>query len=113
MSPVTRNQIPWQPHLATSTRALEAIQALGSRGGAVDFNTSRRTQSHFIAVHRTKRVLETGTATELKPEIEKSSYRTRHQRSEEHTSELQSHLNLVCRLLLEKKKKPTSPPSKT
>src|SRR5260370_9970464 len=29
------------------------------------------------------------------------------QRSEEHTSELQSHLNLVCRLLLEKKKKQT------
>src|SRR5260370_20954363 len=29
-------------------------------------------------------------------------------RSEEHTSELQSHLNLVCRLLLEKKKKDTS-----
>src|SRR5260370_8294954 len=27
-------------------------------------------------------------------------------RSEEHTSELQSHLNLVCRLLLEKKKTP-------
>src|SRR5260370_7033725 len=27
-----------------------------------------------------------------------------HERSEEHTSELQSHLNLVCRLLLEKKK---------
>src|SRR5260370_17664456 len=26
-------------------------------------------------------------------------------RSEEHTSELQSHLNLVCRLLLEEKKK--------
>src|SRR5260370_11522770 len=29
---------------------------------------------------------------------------TVHRRSEEHTSELQSHLNLVCRLLLEKKK---------
>src|SRR2546422_2780607 len=28
------------------------------------------------------------------------------QRSEEHTSELQSRLHLVCRLLLEKKKKP-------
>src|SRR5713101_9826741 len=28
-------------------------------------------------------------------------------RSEEHTSELQSHVNLVCRLLLEKKKKTT------
>src|SRR5260370_32848934 len=29
---------------------------------------------------------------------------TSYDRSEEHTSELQSHLNLVCRLLLEKKK---------
>src|SRR5260370_32174828 len=29
-------------------------------------------------------------------------------RSEEHTSELQSHLNLVCRLLLEKKKQKLS-----
>src|SRR4029077_21297600 len=35
--------------------------------------------------------------------------RLRHSRhrSEEHTSELQSHLNLVCRLLLEKTKKHT------
>src|SRR5438270_8798755 len=31
--------------------------------------------------------------------------RVRHVRSEEHTSELQSQSNLVCRLLLEKKKK--------
>src|SRR2546428_8438526 len=31
-------------------------------------------------------------------------------RSEEHTSELQSRSDLVCRLLLEKKKKPTSVP---
>src|SRR5438105_7063523 len=29
----------------------------------------------------------------------------RHRRSEEHTSELQSRVDLVCRLLLEKKKK--------
>src|SRR3989454_5494847 len=32
-------------------------------------------------------------------------------RSEEHTSELQSPCNLVCRLLLEKKKKTKSPPT--
>src|SRR2546430_7994959 len=32
-------------------------------------------------------------------------------RSEEHTSELQSQSNLVCRLLLEKKKNPTNSPS--
>src|SRR2546421_8149360 len=31
-------------------------------------------------------------------------------RSEEHTSELQSRSDLVCRLLLEKKKKPTPKP---
>src|SRR5260370_6091783 len=35
----------------------------------------------------------------------------RQSRSEEHTSELQSHLNLVCRLLLEKKKKTIHVPS--
>src|SRR5438477_9873599 len=35
------------------------------------------------------------------PEIESKTMKVR---SEEHTSELQSHVNLVCRLLLEKKK---------
>src|SRR2546422_8398562 len=34
--------------------------------------------------------------------------RRRQRRSEEHTSELQSRLHLVCRLLLEKKKKTTN-----
>src|SRR2546429_7311273 len=35
----------------------------------------------------------------------------RQARSEEHTSELQSRLHLVCRLLLEKKKQPYGPSS--
>src|SRR5690242_21168921 len=35
----------------------------------------------------------------------RSCSRSSSSRSEEHTSELQSHVNLVCRLLLEKKKK--------
>src|SRR5207247_5670543 len=35
------------------------------------------------------------------------------QRSEEHTSELQSRVDLVCRLLLEKKKQYISPPPET
>src|SRR5260370_31754484 len=35
----------------------------------------------------------------------RSATRSPRRRSEEHTSELQSHLNLVCRLLLEKKKR--------
>src|SRR5260370_29908827 len=36
--------------------------------------------------------------------MQRESKESHHSRSEEHTSELQSHLNLVCRLLLEKKK---------
>src|SRR5260370_29535696 len=41
----------------------------------------------------------------MDPDTLGSPSRTGDLRSEEHTSELQSHLNLVCRLLLEKKKK--------
>src|SRR5438477_3841210 len=37
--------------------------------------------------------------------LDRAAVRLRDLRSEEHTSELQSHVNLVCRLLLEKKKK--------
>src|SRR2546422_4531280 len=40
----------------------------------------------------------------LRPRLDRGPYRRR-ARSEEHTSELQSRLHLVCRLLLEKKKK--------
>src|SRR5260370_12893100 len=49
---------------------------------------------------------------EIQSEAEQGGPRLRHSflsqaiRSEEHTSELQSHLNLVCRLLLAKKKTP-------
>src|SRR5437773_6881900 len=38
---------------------------------------------------------------------------SRSRRSEEHTSELQSHHDLVCRLLLEKKKKKQNIPQQT
>src|SRR5713101_9016988 len=42
---------------------------------------------------------------ELAVDADRSFHASGHGRSEEHTSELQSHVNLVCRLLLEKKKK--------
>src|SRR5207237_7248453 len=48
------------------------------------------------AFHRDCAVTETGLFTAGSAGVDA--------RSEEHTSELQSHLNLVCRLLLEKKK---------
>src|SRR2546422_6533301 len=48
--------------------------------------------------------LPSGTSQTFFPE-KRSTAATLPQRSEEHTSELQSRLHLVCRLLLEKKKK--------
>src|SRR2546429_5829252 len=49
-------------------------------------------------------VLPTATIVVAHLELRQRSWRSR---SEEHTSELQSRLHLVCRLLLEKKKKRT------
>src|SRR5437868_12413547 len=46
------------------------------------------------------------------PRSRARSLRWRELRSEEHTSELQSRFDLVCRLLLEKKKKKTTKKSK-
>src|SRR5260221_6157541 len=46
-----------------------------------------------------------GSAPPSRRRSESSRRRRRSTRSEEHTSELQSHSDLVCRLLLEKKKK--------
>src|SRR6185369_17544010 len=41
----------------------------------------------------------------VQPRLRPRQHLAGHRRSEEHTSELQSHLKLVCRLRLEKKKK--------
>src|SRR5690242_21328992 len=67
--------------------------------------------SHSLAAHeRTLRALSTHTTADLKRpgtagRVRVDGLLAAMQRSEEHTSELQSHVNLVCRLLLEKKKK--------
>src|SRR5256885_7259375 len=65
-----------------SGRALQQRRADGSRGGAVDARLDRPIRLHPQLLVRP--------------------------RSEEHTSELQSPCNLVCRLLLEKKKSITA-----
>src|SRR2546429_7323563 len=49
-------------------------------------------------------------AVRAEPEHEGAQRREQERRSEEHTSELQSRLHLVCRLLLEKKKNNHAPP---
>ena len=50
--------------------------------------------------------LKRSNGTVLTPEMVVTVTTMQHTRSEEHTSELQSRFDLVCRLLLEKKKKP-------
>src|SRR3989449_6972732 len=58
--------------------------------------------------HRTRTPRRAGAArARAAPRRTEASIRSHGQRSEEHTSELQSRLHLVCRLLLEKKKKKT------
>src|SRR5699024_12702803 len=63
-------------------------------------STPRREPEHHPTLprHRRRTTLRTPCAVDT---------RRRPSRSEEHTSELQSRFDLVCRLLLEKKKPPT------
>src|SRR6266436_8966438 len=61
------------------------------------YTTLFRSRRHAVAAH------------ELLRRGARAPDRARRPRSEEHTSELQSRLHLVCRLLLEKKKKTRSP----
>src|SRR5260370_239559 len=79
------------------------------------FNDTATTEIYTLSLHdalpisRTSgRALVTSWPARLiVPEVARTSPLRTPSRSEEHTSELQSHLNLVCRLLLEKKKKNT------
>src|SRR5438034_3226301 len=66
--------------------------------------------ARIFAGRPTKKTFICGTARETSakaPSVTTRASRTGAARSEEHTSELQSHSDLVCRLLLEKKKKKT------
>src|SRR2546429_9095461 len=80
------------------------------------FNDTATTEIYTLSLHDALPI--SGAAGRLRPRTEiqprpahagaHGPLRLRnlgHQRSEEHTSELQSRLHLVCRLLLEKKKK--------
>src|SRR5260370_2588068 len=75
------------------------------------FNDTATTEIYTLSLHDALPIC-TGTsltalraAPTSRPWTTASSVPATPPRSEEHTSELQSHLNLVCRLLLEKKKK--------
>src|SRR5438477_6004519 len=62
------------------------------------FTTLFRSRTHRFSIHR-RCPLSAHCSARF------AAHKANGTRSEEHTSELQSHVNLVCRLLLEKKKR--------
>src|SRR2546426_12291646 len=78
------------------------------------FNDTATTEIYTLSLHDALPILQSSSSprscscpTFLYPlTLALAEFRGPWQRSEEHTSELQSPCNLVCRLLLEKKKKP-------
>src|SRR4029077_13407270 len=68
------------------------------------FNDTATTEIYTLSLHDALPISLAGQTQQLNPLVSKYMTVIRSGgRSEEHTSELQSHLNLVCRLLLEKK----------
>src|SRR4029434_11359112 len=78
------------------------------------FNDTATTEIYTLSLHDALPISHTHTQGVVKTGLTNTLTHT-HTRSEEHTSELQSHLNLVCRLLLENNNKPhlatTHPPT--
>src|SRR2546429_6650023 len=66
----------------------------------------RSTLFPYTTLFRSLVVRLEATRLRCEPHWERAAPESSVKRSEEHTSELQSRLHLVCRLLLEKKKKP-------
>src|SRR5690242_21554419 len=71
------------------------------------FNDTATTEIYTLSLHDALPIFEHEAKSRLARRRPSPRRRVRRRlaRSEEHTSELQSHVNLVCRLLLEKKKK--------
>src|SRR5260370_38686051 len=78
------------------------------------FNDTATTEIYTLSLHDALPIFRGGTDDQFVSSVTRPALRAGYRpaisllwkfRSEEHTSELQSHLNLVCRLLLEKKKR--------
>src|SRR6201986_5635519 len=67
------------------------------------FNDTATTEIYTLSLHDALPIWALPSSWRTLPTVPSSTAPPRALRSEEHTSELQSHLNLVCRLLLEKK----------
>src|SRR4029434_11359942 len=66
------------------------------------FNETPTTEIYTLSLHDALPISQSSIRADTPHTPHTLHTHTLHTRSEEHTSELQSHLNLVCRLLLEK-----------
>src|SRR5260221_1469513 len=69
------------------------------------FNDTATTEIYTLSLHDALPISRSASASSTAPRSLRRSACCSCSRSEEHTSELQSHSDLVCRLLLEKKKR--------
>src|SRR2546430_11986465 len=91
-----------------------AVTASESRSFFFFFNDTATTEIYTLSLHDALPIFRNfmGAVIDKKAFTKISAYldeAKKNARSEEHTSELQSQSNLVCRLLLEKKKKKIHP----
>src|SRR5438874_7152323 len=78
-----------------------------ARRTAAEYGQVPQVQVHVIRHHQIEKAVSI-VVCKRRPRGPSAIPHSRLRRSEEHTSELQSRRDLVCRLLLEKKKKPST-----
>src|SRR5437667_3647248 len=76
------------------------------------FRSAHPAHARADALRRPRGLDPRRAASRAHPDHDREAARRGSRRSEEHTSELQSHHDLVCRLLLEKKNFPQKPNEK-
>src|SRR5476649_1790165 len=72
-------------------------------GNIFFFNDTATTEIYTLSLHDALPIWHRGSPDGIRVGNANSAIHSKRPRSEEHTSELQSHSDLVCRLLLEKK----------
>src|SRR5476649_2052311 len=82
------------------------VSLAASASNCFFFNATATTEIYTLSLHDALPICADGWRTAPAFGTSGRARRNESDRSEEHTSELQSHSDLVCRLLLEKKQRP-------
>src|SRR5476649_1415317 len=90
--------------VATLPAYLNALEGKGVHVVIFFFNDTATTEIYTLSLHDALPIWTRYPALQTADRFSPQCFGDSLHRSEEHTSELQSHSDLVCRLLLEKKK---------